>query len=102
MGLRAGPRAPGRTGKASGEIFCVTNTFPLAGPLAAMGWGSQAVTRKLFRCWVGAELENNLNACLRETVKYKGKTIEKGCKGCKPRLFENYPADLPKENVTFP
>lgn len=82
-------------GKASGEIFCVTNTFPLAGPLAATGWAK----RKLFKCWVGAELENNLNACFRETVKYKGKTIEKGCK---PRLFKNYPADLSKENVTFP
>lgn len=92
----------GRTERAAAEIFCITNTFPLAGPLVAMGWGSQAMTRKLFKCWVGVELENNLNACFRETVKCKGKMIEKGCKGCKPRLFKNYPADLSKENRIFP
>lgn len=92
----------GRTERAAAEIFCITNTFPLAGPLVATGWGSQAMTRKLFKCWVGVDLENNLNACFRETVKCKGKMIEKGCKGCKPRLFKNYPADLSKENRIFP
>ena len=92
----------GRTGRAVGEIFCITNTFSLAEPLVAAGWGSKAVIRKLLKCSVGVELENNLNDCFRETVRCKGKMIDKECKGCKTRLFQDYPADLSKENLIFP
>lgn len=91
----------GRTGRAIGGIFCITNTFSLAEPLVATVWGSKAVIRKLLKFSVGVELENNLNDCFRETVKCKGKMIDKECKGCKTRLFQNYPEDLSKENISL-
>lgn len=72
----------GRTGRAVGEIFHILTHFPLLGHWGWWGY-SKAMINYLLKCLVGVEIENNLNDCFRETLKCKGKMIQKECKGCK-------------------